>query len=194
MSGGYMGKILNVDLTNGSLKDEPLDEGQCRDLIGGYGLGARWLFDRMPRRVDPLGPDNILGILTGPLTGTPAITGNRWVNVCKSPLTNGWGDANCGGAFGPYLKMAGYDGLLFFGASERPVYLWIDEGKAELRDAAHLWGLDTAETEDSIKEELGDSRNIQIVSIGQAGETLSRIAAVINDYGRAAGRAGTGGG
>lgn len=192
MSRGYMGKILNVDLTTGRLEDEPLDDVQCRDFVGGYGLAARWLFDRMPAGVDPLGPENILGLMTGPLTGTPAITGNRWIAVCKSPLTNGWGDANAGGKFGPFLKMAGYDGLLFHGISERPVYLWIDEGKAELRDASHLWGLDTNETEDAIREELGDARNIQVVSIGQAGENLSLISCIINDYGRAAGRSGVG--
>ena len=192
MNRGYMDKILNVDLTTGSLQDEALDEKQCRDFIGGYGLGARWLFDQIPAQVDPLGPLNILGLLTGPLTGSPSMTGNRWVAVCKSPLTNGWGDANCGGMFGPHLKRAGYDGLLFYGASDHPVYLWIDEGKAELRDASHLWGLDTNETEDAIKKELGDKRTIQVASIGQAGENLSRIAAIINDYGRAAGRSGVG--
>jgi aldehyde:ferredoxin oxidoreductase len=192
MSRGYMGRILNVDLTTGSKQDEPLDEKLCRDFIGGYGLGARWLFDRMPAGVEPLGPENILGILTGPLTGTPAITGNRWVAVCKSPLTNGWGDSNCGGTLGPYLKMSGYDGLLFSGASEQPVYLWIDEGQAELLDASHLWGLDSNETEDRIKEELGDPKNVQVATIGQAGENLSRIACIMNDYGRAAGRSGVG--
>lgn len=192
MSRGYMGKILNVNLTTGSLDEDALDEKQCRDWIGGYGLGVRWLFDQIPAKIDPLGPQNVLGLLTGPLTGTPCITGNRWVAVCKSPLTNGWGDANCGGMFGPALKKAGYDGLLFYGSSDRPVYLWLDEGKAELRDASHLWGKDTNETEDTIKEEFGDKRNIQVASIGQAGENLSRFAAIINDYGRAAGRSGVG--
>jgi aldehyde:ferredoxin oxidoreductase len=192
MNRGYMNRILNVNLTTGSLQDETLDEKQCRDFIGGYGLGVRWLFERMPGKVDPLGPANILGLLTGPLTGTPCITGNRWVAVCKSPITNGWGDANCGGNFGPYLKWAGYDGLLFYGASDHPVYLWIDEGKAELRDASHLWGMDTNETEDALKAELGDKRKIQVASIGQAGENLCRMAAIINDYGRAAGRSGVG--
>ena len=190
MNRGYMNKILNVNLTSGSLQDEALDEKQCHDFIGGYGLGARWLFDRMPGGVDPLGPQNILGLLTGPMTGTPCITGNRWVAVCKSPLTNGWGDANCGGTFGPSLKRAGYDGLLFSGSSDHPVYLWIDGGKAELRDASHLWGMDSNETEDTIKAELGDKRNIEVASIGQAGENLSRFAAIMNDYGRAAGRSG----
>ena len=192
MNRGYAGKILNVNLTTGSLQDEELDDQQCRDFIGGYGLGARWLFDRMPGGVDPLGPQNILGLLTGPLTGTPCVTANRWVAVCKSPLTNGWGDANCGGDFGPFLKKAGYDGLLFYGSGDHPVYLWIDEGKAELRDASHLWGKDTNETEDIIKEEHGDKRHIKVASIGQAGENLSRFAAIINDYGRAAGRSGVG--
>ena len=197
MARGYMGKILNVDLTTGQMHDEALDESLCRDFLGGYGIGAKLLYDRMKPGVDALGPDNLLGFFTGPLTGTPCIEGNRFVVVCKSPLTDTWGDANCGGTFGPQLKFAGYDGILFSGISEKPVYLVIEDGKAELRDASDLWGKDTNETEDILKERLGASKgrqgkSVEIASIGQAGETLSLLAAVINDKGRAAGRSGVG--
>lgn len=190
MAGGYMGKLLWVDLTRGELRDEPLDEQECRDYLGGYGLGAKILWDRMKPGVDPLGPDNILGLLTGPLTGTPCIEGNRFVAVCKSPLTGTWGDANCGGTFGPHLKLAGYDGVFFTGKAEKPVYVYVEEGKAELRDASDLWGKDVTETEDALKARHG--RGTEVASIGPAGEKLSLIAAIMNDYGRAAGRSGVG--
>ncbi|HUE76212.1 MAG TPA: aldehyde ferredoxin oxidoreductase family protein [Chloroflexota bacterium] len=190
MSGGYMGKILNVDLSAGALRDEALDEQVARDFLGGYGLGVKLLYDRMRPGVDPLGPENILGLLTGPLTGTDAIEGNRFVAVCKSPLTGTWGDANCGGTFGPNLKFAGYDGILFTGQSDHPVYLLVEEGQAELRDAGDLWGKDTNDTEDILRERHG--KGAQVASIGQSGESLSLIACIINDYGRAAGRSGVG--
>jgi aldehyde:ferredoxin oxidoreductase len=197
MSRGYMGKILNVDLSTGQLSDETLDEGLCRDFLGGYGIGAKLLYDRMKPGSDALGPDNLLGFFTGPLTGSPSIEGNRFVVVCKSPLTDTWGDANCGGTFGPHLKFAGYDGILFSGAAASPVMLVIEDGKAELQDAQALWGKDTNETEDIIKEQLGEEKGragkkVQIASIGQAGEKLSLLAAIINDKGRAAGRSGVG--
>jgi len=107
MAGGYMGKVLLADLSKGELEDEALDEKLCRDFIGGYGIGARYLFNRQKGGVDPLGPENLLGILTGPLTGTPALSGTRYTVVGKSPLTGTWGDANSGGDFGPFLKFAG---------------------------------------------------------------------------------------
>ncbi|MDP7532563.1 MAG: aldehyde ferredoxin oxidoreductase N-terminal domain-containing protein, partial [SAR202 cluster bacterium] len=110
MANGYMGKFLDVDLTKQEFEDLPLSEELTRDYIGGYGIGVKILYDRMKPNVDALGPDNILGLLTGPMTGTPCIEGNRFVAVCKSPLTGTWGDANCGGTFGPHMKFAGYDG------------------------------------------------------------------------------------
>ena len=197
MARGYMGKILNVNLTTGELRDEPMDESLCRDFLGGYGIGAKILYERMPAGVDPLGPDSLLGFFTGPLTGSQSIEGNRFVVVCKSPLTDTWGDANCGGTFGPHLKFAGYDGILFSGVSEKPVYLCIDSGKAELRDAASLWGKDTNETEDLLREALGASKGrggktVEVASIGPAGELLSLLSCIINDKGRAAGRSGVG--
>lgn len=197
MARGYMGKILNVDLSTGRMYDEPLDESLCRDFLGGYGIGAKILFDRMAPGVDALGPDNLLGFFTGPLTGSPSIEGNRFVVVCKSPLTATWGDANCGGTFGPHLKFAGYDGILFSGISEKPVYLSIENGVAELHDAGFLWGKDSNDTEDILKETLGEGKGrggkkVEVACIGQAGEKLSLIAAIMNDKGRAAGRSGVG--
>ncbi len=190
MAGGYMGKILFVDLSKGELKDEALDEKLCRDFIGGYGIGARIMYSRQKGGIDPLGPENTFGILTGPLTGSPALSGTRYTVVGKSPLTGTWGDANSGGYFGPNLKYAGYDGVLATGISAKPVYLFINNGKAELRDAAHLWGKDTFETEDILKSELG--KDVEVVCIGPSGENLSLIAAVMNNKGRAAGRSGLG--
>ncbi len=189
MLNGYMGKMLNVDLTTGKIENEYLDEKLCREFIGGYGIGARILFSRQKAGVDALGPDNILGIATGPFTGTPALSGTRYMVMSKSPLTGGWGDANSGGYFGAYLKFSGYDMVFFRGISEKPVYLLIDNGKAELRDAAHLWGKDTMETEHILKSELG--RDTEIACIGPSGESLSCIAAIVNRI-RTAARSGLG--
>jgi len=185
-----MGKVLFVNLSTGELKDEPLDENLCRDFIGGYGLGARIIYDRQKAGVDPLGPENILGFLTGPLTGVEGTFGSRYVVVGKSPLTGTWGDANSGGDFGPYLKFAGYDAVFFEGISPKPVYLFINDGKAELRDASHLWGKDSNETEDILRSSHGE--DIRAACIGPAGEKLSLISCVMNDKGRAAGRSGLG--
>jgi len=184
-----MGKILFVDLSKGELKDEVLDENLAREFIGGYGIGARIIYSRQMGRADPLGPGNILGFMTGPLTGTVPF-GARYSIVGKSPLTQTWGDANSGGFFGPYLKLSGYDGAFFTGILEKPAYLFIKDGKAELRDATHLWGKDTNETEEWLKDELGGK--VQVASIGPAGEKLSLISCVIHDKGRAAGRSGLG--
>jgi aldehyde:ferredoxin oxidoreductase len=189
MARGYMGKMLMVDLSTGELKDEACDEELCRQFIGGYGIGARILFSRQGACVDPLGPDNTLGILTGPFTGTPALSGTRFTVVGKSPLTGCWGDANAGGYFGAYLKFAGYDATFFTGISEKPVYLFINNGKAELRDAAHLWGKDTRQTEDTLKSELG--KDVEVACIGPSGEKVSLISAVINRT-RTAARSGLG--
>jgi aldehyde:ferredoxin oxidoreductase len=185
-----MGKILFVDLSTGKAEEEPLDEKLCRDFLGGYGIGAHILYSRQPGKVDPLGPENMLGFCTGPLTGVPGFFGSRYTVVSKSPLTGGWGDANSGGFFGPHLKFSGYDAVFFTGISPKPVYLLIDNGKAELRDAGSLWGKDTNQTEDMLRAELG--KKIRVASIGPAGEKLSLISCVINDKGRAAGRSGLG--
>jgi aldehyde:ferredoxin oxidoreductase len=185
-----MGKLLWVDLTTGKITVETPDESLYRDYIGGYGIGVRKLYDHMKPGVDPLGPENILGLISGPCTGTPIPSGARYAAVAKSPITGGWGDANSGGFFGPYLKFSGYDGVFFTGASAKPVYLLIDEGKAELKDAGHLWGKDAYETEETLEAEYG--KNSRAVCIGPAGEKLSLIAAIMTDHGSAAGRSGLG--
>jgi aldehyde:ferredoxin oxidoreductase len=189
MARGYMGKMLFVDLSQRKLRDELLDEKLCREFIGGYGIGAKILFSQQKAGVDPLGPGNILGILSGPFSGTPAVSGTRFTVVAKSPLTLGWGDANSGGYFGAFMKYSGYDAFFFSGISEKPVYLFIDNGKAELRDAAYLWGKDTYQTEETLKSELG--KDAEVACIGPAGESLSLISAVMNRA-RTAARSGLG--
>ncbi len=190
MAGGYIDRLLFVDLSTGKIKEEKPEESLYRDFIGGYGVGARILYSRQKGGADPLGPDNTLGIMTGPLTGTPTPMGCRYTVVGKSPLTGGWGDANCGADFGPNLKFAGYDGVFFTGVSPKPVYLAIENGRAELKDAAGLWGKSTHETEDSLTEKHG--KKAQVMSIGPAGEKLSCISCIITHKGSAAGRSGLG--
>ncbi len=190
MTAGYMGKLLFVDLSTGKMKEETPDQSLYRDFIGGYGLGARVIYSHQKGGVDPLGAENTLGLVTGPLTGTPAPFGCRYVAVGKSPLTGGWGDANCGGYFGPNLRFAGYDGVFFCGISEKPVYLFIDNGQAQLREAAHLWGKVTFETDDRLQAEHGKAA--KVVSIGPAGEKLSLVACLMNNRLNAAGRSGLG--
>ena len=185
-----MGKLLLVNLSSGEIREETPDESLYRDFIGGYGVGARILYNWQKGGVDPLGPENTLGLITGPLTGTPATFGCRYVAVAKSPLTGGWGDANCGGDFGPNLKFAGYDGVFFTGLSQKPVYLFIDNGKAELKDASHLWGKNTYETDDILQAEHG--KTAKVVSIGPAGEKLCLISCLVNHRVDAAGRSGLG--
>ena len=189
MVNGYNGKILFVDLTEGTVKEESLPEKVYRDFIGGQGLGARILYERIKPKADPMGPDNMLGFAIGPLTGT-GIHGARFQTVTKSPITGGWGDANSGGSFAPELQATGYDGVFFSGISSKPVYLFLNDGKAEIKDASHLWGKDTVETEEALREELGDKR-VKITSIGPAGEAKS-LMAIIRHEGSAAGRSGVG--
>ena len=190
MFGGYVGRILFVDLSTGMINEEVLEEKMCRDFIGGYGIGARILYSRQKAGVAPLGPENILGFITGPLTGTPIPSGARYLVVAKSPLTGGWGDANSGGEFGPYLKFAGFDAVFFTGISPRPVYLLIDDGKSQLKDAVSFWGKDTYETEDMLMKEYGNQS--RVACIGPAAEKLSLIASIMTDHGSAAARSGLG--
>jgi aldehyde:ferredoxin oxidoreductase len=190
MSGGYTGKILFVDLSTGLIEEEVLSEQMCRDFIGGYGIGARVLYSRQKAGVDALGHENILGFVTGPLTGTLVPTGTRFTVVAKSPLTGGWGDANSGGYFGPYLKFAGFDAVFFTGISPEPVYLLIDNGKVYIKNAGHLWGKDTYDTEDTLTEQYGTQS--RVACIGPAGEKLSLIAGIMTDHGSYAARSGLG--
>ena len=189
MAGGYAGRILFVDLSKKEVRQETLEEKTYRDFLGGYGLGAKVIFSRQKAGVDPLGAESMFGFLAGLLTGTGAIVTSRCMLAGKSPLTGTWGDANMGGDFGPHLKFAGYDGVFFTGASEKPAYLFIEDGTAEIRDAEHLWGKDTSETEDILKSELG--QGVRVASIGPAGEKLSLISGVIS-HGRVAARSGFG--
>lgn len=184
------GRILCVDLTSKKVDVVSLSHDIYDQFLGGYGLGAKFIYDHMRVGVDPLGPENILGFTTGVLVGTPAISGNRFTVCAKSPLTGTWGDSNCGGYWAPALRRAGFDAVFIAGASESPVYLYIENGKVEIRQAEDLWGKDTTETEETLKERHGN--DVQIASIGPAGEKRSLIAGIIHDRGRAAGRSGLG--
>jgi aldehyde:ferredoxin oxidoreductase len=190
MTCGYMGKMLLVNLTSRKIDELIPDDSVYCDFIGGFGVGARLLYSRQKGGVDPFEPENTLGFLTGPLTGTPAITGCRFTVVGKSPLTGGWGEANCGGDFGPNLKFSGYDGVFFTGTSEKPVYLFIENGRAQIRDAARLWGKSTFETDELLHIEHG--KKAKVVSIGEAGEKLSLISCIMHSGGDTAGRSGLG--
>ncbi len=185
----YNGKIINVRLSDGAVEREDIPEQMYKDYLGGYGIGARLLFDRIPAGADPLGPDNVLGLMPGLLTGTP-IFGNRFQAVCKSPSTGGWGDANCGGDFGPYLKFAGWDGILFYGQSDKPVYILVDGDDVSIEDASEYWGMGAIEVENAFKEKYG--KKTSVACIGPSGEQLSYLAGICNEHGRLAARSGVG--
>lgn len=186
----YTGRYLRVDLTKGEIKEVETEEWRARLYLGGNGFGTKVLWDEVPKGIDPFSPENRLIFSTGPLTGTIWPTAGRLEVIGKSPLTGIYGDANSGGHFAPELKFAGYDMIIFQGRSKRPVYLWVEDGHAELRDASHLWGKGTWETERIIRQEHGDER-IKVAGIGPAGENLVRFAGVITS-GRAAARSGLG--
>lgn len=191
MLGGYAGKIGLVDLTTGKISTQELDEELARKFIGGQGIGVRYLFEHQKKGTDPLGPESHLGFTTGPLTGTKVPTGGRYMAVCKSPLSGGWGDANSGGYFGAELKAAGWDAVFVSGAAATPKYIAIFDERIEVKDAAHLWGRDTIDTENAIQKEAGDKK-IRLASIGPASEKLSLISGIVNDAGRIAARSGVG--
>lgn len=180
-----------MDLSSGSTRDEIIDDDDVERFIGGRGLGVKILMDELEPGTDPLGPGNKLIFLTGPATGTAFPASGRFHVVTKSPQTGGIGDTNCGGDWGPELRFAGYDGLIFEGKAPEPTYLWIRDGEEELRPAKDYWGKGTWETEDGIRAELKDPE-IKIASIGPAGENLVLCAAIINDKHRAAGRTAAG--
>ncbi|MFQ6102571.1 MAG: aldehyde ferredoxin oxidoreductase C-terminal domain-containing protein, partial [Anaerolineae bacterium] len=188
---GYMGRLLLVNLTSGEIKDEPLNEEYARAFVGGSGLAARYIYDLVDGDTDPLGPDNPLVFMTGPLVGTAMPSAGRYSVSALSPLTRLWGEANSGGFFGPELRFAGYDGIIITGRAEQPVWLSIVEGQAELHDAPRLWGGDSYETQERVRGALGEPK-ARVACIGVAGENLVKMAAVMNDAGRAAGRTGLG--
>lgn len=187
----WAGKILRVNLTTGECKSEPLNMTWAKQYLGSRGLASKYLTSEIDPKVDPLSPDNKIIWATGPLTGTMASTGGRYTVVTKGPLTGAIACSNSGGYWGAELKMAGWDMVIFEGRSAKPVYLAIEDDKAELRDAAHLWGKSVWETEEIIKKQHQDPLT-RISSIGQAGENLVLFAAVVNDLHRAAGRSGVG--
>ncbi len=188
---GYMGKILRVDLSAGKIWDEPLNEEYTRAFAGGSGLAARYVYDMVNGETDPLGPDNPLVFMTGPLVGTAMPSAGRCSVCALSPLTGIWGESNTGGFFGPELRFAGYDGIIVTGRAEKPVWLSIVAGQATLHDAASLWGLDSYATQEQARAAL-DEPKARVACIGVAGENLVKMAAVMNDHGRAAGRTGMG--
>lgn len=191
MIGGWTGIILRVDLTRGRVSKEPLREDWARDFVGGRGLGARYLWEEVNPAVDPFSPENELLFVSGPLTGTNASCGARYMVVTKGALTGAITTSNSGGHWGPELKFAGYDMVILEGRSARPRYLWIHDGEVELCDAEHLWGKGCWETEETIRRETGVPDAI-VATIGPAGENLVRFAAIMNDLHRAAGRSGVG--
>lgn len=188
---GYMGKILRVDLSTGSTWVEDLNREWAETFVGGAGLAARYLWELVSPDVDPLGPENPLVFMTGPLVGTAAPSCGRFVVCARSPQTGLWGEAHSGGFWGPELKFAGYDGIMITGAAAEPVYLAVTDGEAAIHPARHLWSADSYETQRLVKEDLGD-RAARVACIGRAGESLVKYAAIMNDHGRAAGRTGMG--
>ena len=187
---GWTGKILRVNLTTGKIAVAEVDPQVAKDFIGGRGWAIRYLYDEVDPKIDPLSPENKLIFGTGPLTATPAPTGNRYMVVTKSPLTDALSCSNSGGFFPTEMKRTGFDLFIFEGKAEKPVYLWVHDGEAELRDASHLWGKDVFKTDDLIRAET-DTR-ARVACIGPAGERLARIAAIMNDKHRAAARSGVG--
>ena len=189
---GYAGRILYVDLTTGKTRAEKLNEEIARKYIGGIGIGMKLWLANSKAGVDAFDPENPLVLALGPVSGTMFPTGgNGHAFISKSPATNGVGEAVSHGTFGAELKRAGYDAVVLTGKAERPVYLWIDDDSVQLLDAASIWGKSPSETEDAIKDEVGDYY-VRVASIGLAGEKLSKIANIINEKTRAAGRTGLG--
>ena len=189
---GYIGKILHVNLSNSKGHVEDLNEEWTRKFIGGSGLGAKFLYEMTDERTNPLGPENPLIFMTGPFTGTSVPLSGRHAVVSRSPLTGIFGESDVGGTWGANLKKAGFDGIIITGKSEKPIYLWVRDGKWEIRNASHLWGKDTYEVDPILKGETHEKAVVS--SIGQAGENQVLLAAIMTDGkdGRAAGRCGMG--
>jgi aldehyde:ferredoxin oxidoreductase len=187
---GWHGRNLRVNLTDGTIREETFSEDVARKYFGARGLAIKALLEGMDPQIDPLSPESLLVMATGPLTSTPAPTGNRYLAIAKSPLTGALAYSNSGGVFPTMMKRSGYDLFIFEGKADTPAYLYVDERKAEIRDATHLWGKNTHETDDQVRAETSDDASI--ACIGPAGENLALIAAIINDKHRAAARSGIG--
>jgi aldehyde:ferredoxin oxidoreductase len=191
MPHGYNGKILHVDLSSRTFEIEEPDLAFYRKYMGGSAMGLYYLLKNSPAGADPLGPENVLCLMASVITGAPISGQSRITATAKSPLTDCIGDSQSGGFFPAEFKFAGFDGMVIKGKFDSPVYLWINDGEVEFRDADHLWGKITGESEEIIKEELEDQK-IQIMQIGPAGEKLVRYAAVMSMNNRAMGRTGMG--
>lgn len=189
---GYMGKILYFDLSLSEKALKELDTNDVKKYIGGSGLGAKILFDETDENTDPLSPENVLIFMTGPFTGTPVLCSSRYSVISKSPLTGIFGESSSGGSWGEMLKKSSFDGIVIRGKSPKPVYLWLNNGEVELRDASHIWGKDTFEIDSILKSET-NSKAV-VACIGQAGEKSIPLAAIMNDgvHARAAARCGLG--
>ncbi|WP_297157430.1 aldehyde ferredoxin oxidoreductase family protein [uncultured Ellagibacter sp.] len=185
----WVGTILRVDLSAGTIAKEPLNMQDAHDYVGARGLGTKYYCNEVDPKIDPFSPENKLIFMTGALTGTFAPSAGRYEVVSKSPLTGTIGAANSGGHFGPELKYAGYDGIIFEGRADNPVYLYVNDDVVELRDASHLWGKNVHETTDLLETEVGKFR---IATIAPSGENGVLFAGVMNDKNRAAGRGGMG--
>lgn len=181
MLGGYAGKILDVNLETGELKDKTLDEEVLRMYLGGKGLGLKLIYDEFRDDIQPFDPDNLLVFSTGPATGARVPTSGRYhILTSKSPLTGAVGSGNSGGKWGPYLKFAGYDAVVVRGISEKPVYLIIINGKAELIEAPDIWGMTvTAVTEELLNRVGTDPKKTSIACVGPAGENLVSFACIM---------------
>jgi aldehyde:ferredoxin oxidoreductase len=188
---GYAGKIVYADLGGGTVEIRPTPDDLKRHYIGGRGFGARIVSDQMDPTIDPLSPESIFVLASGPLTGTGIPLGSRYEVSAKSPLNGTLASANSGGTFGWKIKKAGFDAAVISGRSEKPVYLFLNEGSVELRDASPYWGKDVYETTDAILADIGDPK-AKVACIGPPGEKQSLLACVMNDYDRAAGRNGLG--
>jgi aldehyde:ferredoxin oxidoreductase len=188
---GYAGSILYVDLTKGTLEKKAVSQDLKRQYLGGRGFGVKLVSDMVPPGVDALGEKNVIVFATGPLTGTGAPLGGRHQVVSKSPLNDTLCSSDSGAFFGHELKVAGYDAVVFTGKSKKPVFLWVNNGKAELRDASPYWGKGVMDTTAGIQNELKDP-HIRVACIGPGGEKMSRIACIMSDQFRAAGRGGLG--
>ena len=191
MAKGYTGKILHVDLSNQNVKIEEPGEAFYRSYLGGRGIGYHYLMQQVPAGTDPFAPENILVLATGVMTGAPLPAACRFAAVGKSPLTGTAGESEAAGFFGPELKMAGFDAAVFKGRAEKPVYLWVTGGKAEIKDAAHISNLGAKEVEDAIRDEMG-SKKIRVAQTGLAGMNRVRFANITNNLGHFNGRCGFG--
>ncbi len=188
--GGYKGKILRVNLTDQTAREEKLPQEMAMDFVGGAGFGIKYLFDEVPADTDPLGPENKLIFAPGPFSGTNIPCASRMAVTGKSPLTGAVGMALTGGYFPVELKFAGYDALIVEGRADQPVYVWIRDGEVKFRTARKVWGMKTTDCQQIIKNELND-QNVRIACIGPAGENLCKTACIINEL-RAVGRKGLG--